>query len=220
MKICTTMCLKSWQFRSTPSQEENHEDFESQSNYSLQRRSSLSKIQGGPGKQKWQFFMNGNISASASNLVLYPGSEEHDKPQALRFAVSGPNKHGHSTKFLTTLLDLNDTLDIFQRQMHLTSLELVSQGREITRIFFLTRVHKHTLGELVRVSLQGVHLAKSTFPASCLPLQAGNIAKMFEITRGNITKCTGHKIGKLGKFCCHVEHQIKCCLHTPEGNNR
>jgi hypothetical protein len=26
MKICTTMCLKSWQFRSTPPQEENHED--------------------------------------------------------------------------------------------------------------------------------------------------------------------------------------------------
>jgi hypothetical protein len=81
--------------------------------------------------------MNTNISASS--VVLHPGSEEHDKPQALRFAVSGPDKHGHSTKLLSTLLDPNDTLDIFYRQMHLTSLE-VSQGHEITRIFSLTRV--------------------------------------------------------------------------------
>lgn len=44
------------------------------------------------------------------------------------------------------------------------------------------------------VSLQGMHLAKSTLPASCLPLQAGNIAKMFEITRGTLQKALATKL--------------------------
>jgi hypothetical protein len=59
---------------------------------------------------------------------------------------------------------------------------------------------KHTLGELVRVSLQGVHLAKSTFPASCLPLQAGNIAKMFEITRGTLQHALATKLASQANF--------------------
>jgi hypothetical protein len=71
------------------------------------------------------------------------------------------------------------------------------------------------------VSLQGVHLAKSTFPVSCLPLQAGNITKMFEITRGTLQHALATKFARqANQFCCHVEHQIKCCLYTREGNNR
>jgi hypothetical protein len=110
--------------------------------------------------------MNGNISAS--NVVLYPGSEEHDKPQARRFAVSGPDKHGHSKKLLTTLLYLNDKLDIFHRQMHLTSLELVSQGREITRIFFLTRVftrHRGKVRKKIRTVSSNACCTTWDFPA-------------------------------------------------------
>jgi hypothetical protein len=78
----------------------------------------------------------------------------------------------------------------------------------------------HTLGELVRVSLRGVNLAKSTSPASCLPLQAGNIAKMFEITRGTLQHAPATKFASPDNFVVHVEHQIRCCLHTREGNNR
>jgi hypothetical protein len=110
--------------------------------------------------------MNDNISAS--NVVLYPGSEEHDKPQALRFAVSAPDKHGHSKKLLTTLLYLNDTLDIFHRQMYLTSLQLVSQGREITRIFFLTRMftwHRGKVHKKIRTDSSKACCTTRNFPA-------------------------------------------------------
>jgi hypothetical protein len=43
-------------------------------------------------------------------------------------------------------------------------------------------------------------LAKSTFSASCLPLQAGNIAKMFEITRGTLQYSPATKLASQANF--------------------